>query len=61
MICKDIVVLDVLIDVYVIPFLYACSDQTSMLWLMKGNMCIRWSNLIVILGMRQQYFMYYSF
>jgi hypothetical protein len=29
--CKVIVVLDVLIDLNVIPFLYACSDQNSML------------------------------
>jgi hypothetical protein len=36
--CKDIIVLDVWIDVYVTPFLYARSNQTSMLELMRG-MC----------------------
>jgi hypothetical protein len=36
--CKDIFVLDVWIEVYVTPFLYACYDQTSMLELMRG-MC----------------------
>jgi hypothetical protein len=29
--CKDVFVYDVWVDVYVTPFLYACSDQTSML------------------------------
>jgi hypothetical protein len=29
--CKLLVVLDVLIDVYVTLFIYACSDETSML------------------------------
>jgi hypothetical protein len=33
------VVRDVLIDVYVTPFLCACSDQTSILGLVRG-MCL---------------------
>jgi hypothetical protein len=36
--CIDVYVLDVWVDVYVTPFLYACSDQTTMLGLVKG-MC----------------------
>jgi hypothetical protein len=35
---QDIVVLDIWIDVYVTPFLYAHSYQTRMLGLMRG-MC----------------------
>jgi hypothetical protein len=33
---KDVVVLNVWIDVYVTPFMYACSNQTSMLEFMRG-------------------------
>jgi hypothetical protein len=36
--CNDVYVLDVWVDVYVPPFLYACSDQTNMLRPMWG-MC----------------------
>jgi hypothetical protein len=44
--CKLIVVLDVLIDIYiyVTPFVYAYSDQTSMLGCV-WDVCIRLSNL----------------
>jgi hypothetical protein len=34
--CKDVFVSDVWVDVYVTPFLYASSDQTSMLGLVRG-------------------------
>jgi hypothetical protein len=43
---KLTVTLDVLIDVYVTLFLYACSEQTSMLGTC-GDVCIRWNNLVV--------------
>jgi hypothetical protein len=35
--CKDIVVLDVWIDIYVNMLLYACSNQTSLLGLVRGT------------------------
>jgi hypothetical protein len=48
--CKDVFFTDVCVDVYVNPFLYAFSDQTSMLGLpCEGDVCISWSNLVVSL------------
>jgi hypothetical protein len=33
-----------------LPFLCACSDQTSMLGCVWGDVCISWSNHLVSLG-----------
>jgi hypothetical protein len=48
--CKDVFIFDVWVDVYVTPFLCACSDQTTLLGLCEGYVCISWSNLAVSLG-----------
>ena len=32
------------------PFLSACSDQTCMQGRVRGNVCIRWSNMVVVIG-----------
>jgi hypothetical protein len=40
-----IIVLGVLMDIYVTMFLYACSDETSMLG-HTGYVCIMWSRLV---------------
>jgi hypothetical protein len=49
--CKLIVVFNLLIDVYVTMFLYACSDQTSAReCVCVEDVCFRRSNLVVCIG-----------
>jgi hypothetical protein len=31
-------------------FIYTCSDQTNMLEQVRGNMCVRWTKLVVTTG-----------
>jgi hypothetical protein len=59
--CKDVYVLDVWVDVYVTPFLCACSDQTSMHRVCVGDVCISWSSLVVSLGKWQKSLNCYCF
>jgi hypothetical protein len=56
--CKDVYVLDVWVDVYVTPFLFACSDQTSMHRAREGDVCISWSNLVVLWGSDRNLYCY---
>jgi hypothetical protein len=46
--CKNVYVLDVWVDAYVTPFLFACCDQTSMDRGCEGDVCISWSNILVV-------------
>jgi hypothetical protein len=58
--CKDVYILDVWVYACVTPFLYACSDQTSILGLVWA--CVYyWSNLVVSLGKWQKSMDYYGF
>ena len=41
-------VLDILIDPYCSPFFITCSDQTFMQEHVRGMVCIRWSNMVVV-------------
>ena len=45
--CKDYFVADGLIDAYVTPFMYTCSDQTMYARTRVGDVCVMWSNLVV--------------